>query len=204
MSAVVPVVTSVRHAGTGRVAVELDGLPWRVLPVEAAARSGLDIGVPVDRPRARRLRTELRRSEALDAAIRSLRFRDHSRRSLADRLVRSRVDLAASEDALGTLERLGLLDDSRSAQARATALADRGTGDLLIRADLERRGFQPADVAGAVDALTPEAMRAERIVARHGASARTFRRLLAKGFASEVLEVVADGLVADGQPDELG
>jgi SOS response regulatory protein OraA/RecX len=197
---VVPVVTSVRDAGTGRVAVELDGSPWRVLPVEAAARSGLDVGVAVDRWRARQVRTELRRSEALAVAARSLRYRDHSRQSLADRLARSRVDGAAGDEALGTLERLGWLDDHRSALARATALADRDAGDLLIRTDLEQRGFERGDVAAAIEAIEAEAVRAQRIVARRGASSRTLRRLLAKGFAVEALE----GLIADEGTDELG
>ena len=191
--------TRVRDVGTGRVAVELDGSPWRVLPVEAAARSGLDVGVAVDRPRARRVRAELRRSEALAIAVRSLRYRDHSRQSLADRLARSRVDVAAGDEALGTLERLGLLDDRRSALARATALTERDAGDLLIRADLEQRGFTQSDVAEAIEAMEPEAARAERIIERRGTSPRTLRRLLARGFAPDALE----GLIADERPDEL-
>ena len=195
-----PVVTRVRDVGTGRVAVELDGSPWRVLPVEAAARSGLDVGVAVDRPRARRVRAELRRSEALAIAARSLRYRDHSRQSLADRLARSRVDVAAGDEALGTLEWLGLLDDRRSALARATALAERDAGDLLIRADLEQRGFTQSDVAEAIEVIEPEAVRAERIIERRGASPRTLRLLLVRGFASDALE----GLIADELPDELG
>ena len=195
-----PVVTGVRDVGKGRIAIELDGSPWRVLPVDAVVRSGLNVGVAVDRPRARQVRTELRRSEALAVATRSLRFRDHSRQSLADRLRRSRVDAVTGNEALSTLERLGLIDDSRSASTRATALAERDAGDLLIRADLEQRGYEPADIAAAIDELEPEAARAEQIVARRGASSRTFRRLLAKGFAAEAL----DGLIADEEPHGLG
>lgn len=200
MTAVVPVVTCVRRAGAGRVAIELDGSPWRVLPVEAAARSGLDVGVVVDRPRARRVRTELRRSAALAIAARSLRYGDHSRQSLSERLGRSGVDAAAGEEALGTLEQLGLLDDARMAQDRAAALVERDAGDLLIRADLERRGFTPNDVAEAMATIEPEAARVQRIVDQHGASPRTLRRLLAKGFGVDALEA----LIADEQPNELG
>lgn len=199
MTAAVPVVTRVRDAGTGRVAVELDGSPWRMLPVEAAVRAGLDVGVAVDRPRARRVRTELRRSEALAIASRSLRHRDHSRRSLAERLARSRVNADTGNEVLGMLERVGLLNDRRAARARATALADRDAGDLLIRADLEQRGFSESDVAEAIDAIEPETARAQRIVERRGANPRTLRRLLGKGFATDVLEE----LIADGTPDEL-
>ena len=101
---------------------------------------------------------------------------------------------------MGTLERLGLLDDNRSALARATALAERDAGDFLIRADLEQRGFKRSDVAKAIGTIEPEAVRAERIIERRGASPRTLRRLLARGFASDALE----GLIADERPDELG
>lgn len=194
-----PVVTRVRDAGKGRVAVELDGTPWRVLPVEAAARSGLDVGVAIDRERARRVRAELRRSEALVIAARSLGYRDHSRQSLTDRLARKKVDPTAGDEALGTLERLGLLDDRRAAVARATTLAGRDAGDLLICADLEQRGFEPADIAAAVKAIEAERARAEQIVERRGSNSRTLRRLVAKGFSPDALE----GLIADEQPDEL-
>ena len=195
-----PVVTGVRDVGKGRVAIELDGSPWRVLPAAAVVRSGLIVGVAVDRPRARQVRTELRRSEALAIAARSLRFRDHSRHSLADRLSRGRVDAATGDEALNTLERLGLVDDRRSASARATALADRDAGDLFIRADLAQRGYEPADISDAIEALSPETARAEQIVGQRGASPRTFRRLLAKGFSAEAIE----DLIADAELHELG
>lgn len=194
------VVTSTRDVGAGRVAVELDGAPWRVLPVDVVARSGLTVGVAVDRPRARRVRTELRRADALVIAARSLRYRDHSRQSLINRLDRSRIPSTARDDALGTLENLGFLDDGRGALARATALAERDAGNLLIQSDLEQRGFQPPDVAAAIAALEPEAVRIERIVARRGPSVRALRRLLTKGFAPEALE----GLIADEEANELG
>lgn len=197
---VTPFVTGVRDLGKGRIAVELDGAPWRVLPAEAVVRSGLNVGVAIDRPRARRVRAELRRSDALAIATRSLRFRDHSRQSLADRLSRSRVDAATGDEALDTLERLGLVDDSRSASARATALSEREAGDLFIRADLEQRGFEAADIVAAIDALDPETARSERIVGQRGASPRTIRRLLAKGFSPDTIE----GLIADAELHELG
>lgn len=192
--------TAVRGAGAGRVAVELDGSPWRVLPAEAVAKAGLEVGTAVDRPRARRLRTELRRAEALDVALRSLRFRDHSRVSLVDRLAQRRVDGTAAAEAVATLERVGLLDDRRSARTRAQALADRDAGDLLIRADLERRGFVQEHIDDAIDALEPELERVRSIVLRRGPGQRTLRRLAAKGFTADALE----RLIADAGADELG
>jgi SOS response regulatory protein OraA/RecX len=195
-----PIVTRVREAGEGRVAVELDGSPWRVMPVEAAARSGLDVGITVDRARARRLRVELRRAEALTVAARALRHRDHSRQSLAERLADRRIDVDAGEEALKTLERLGLVDDRRAAHARARALAERDAGDAYIRADLMRRGFAADAVAEALAALEPESDRLARVVERRGLSDRALRRLASKGFPGGLIEE----LVATLQPDELG
>jgi regulatory protein len=197
---VIPVVTGVRDVGKGRIAIELDGSPWRVLPTDAVVRSGLNVGVAVDRSRARQVRTELRRSEALAVAVRSLRLRDHSRKSLADRLAQRQVDAATGDEALSTLEQLGLLDDSRTALARATALAERDAGDLFIRGDLEQRAYEQADIAAAIEALDPETARAERIVVQRGASPRTIRRLLAKGFSPDAIE----SLIAAAELHELG
>ena len=83
--AATPVVTALRRAGRSRIAVELDGRPWRVLPAEPVLAAGLGAGVPLDRERARRLRTELRRVEARSAALSALsRARPHARRRSAN------------------------------------------------------------------------------------------------------------------------
>jgi hypothetical protein len=86
-----PRVTALRPGPRGQVAVELDGVPWRMVPVDVAARSGLSEGRVLDRPALRDLRRELRRFEALSVAARALHSRDLSRQALGDRL-RSRVD----------------------------------------------------------------------------------------------------------------
>ncbi len=195
-----PVITGLRAVGTRRIAIDLDGELWRVLPADAAMKSGLAVGVALDRECARRVRVELRRCEALEVAFRSLRHRDHSRRSLEERLAHSRVGSEVRAETLSTLARVGLLDDGRAALARAQALADRDAGDLLIRADLEQRGFLPRDVDAAIEALPPERERAERLIARLGAAPRSYRRLAARGFAEDVL----DGLIADAGADALG
>src|SRR4051794_19625280 len=67
-----PRVTALRPARPGRVLVELDGEAWRTVSLEVAARSGLELGLELDRTRLRTLRRELRRAEALDAGARAL------------------------------------------------------------------------------------------------------------------------------------
>ena len=66
-----PTVTALRDDRRGRVAVELDGAPWRVLPLEAVVRAGIAEGRLLDRNALRLLRRELRRAEALRVATRA-------------------------------------------------------------------------------------------------------------------------------------
>ena len=194
------VVTALRaRRGGDQVAVELDGVHWRVLPLEAVVAAGLENGVGLDRPRARRLNQELRRLEARTAALRALRFREHTAETLRRRLDARGISARSSEIAIETMERAGLVDDARFATGRARTLADRGAGDLRIRHDLESRGVSDDLVAAALESLEPERERAARLFGMHGKSARGLRRLAANGFGADVLE----DLVADVQETEL-
>jgi regulatory protein len=184
----VAVVTALRERPRGRVEVELDGVQWRVVPAGAVVRAGLVVGRSLDRETARTLGRELRRARALDVAARALRYRDHSRRSLEERLARRDVRPDASDAALAALERAGLVDDARVASTRAGTLAERGYGDAAIRFDLERQGLAGELVEGAVAALVPERDRARRLVERRGADPKTARWLAGRGFDAASVE----------------
>jgi SOS response regulatory protein OraA/RecX len=194
----VPRVTGLREVRPGQVAVDVDGERWRVMPVEVALRAGLDIGLELDRTRARALRRELRRAEALSRAARSLRARDLSAQGLRERLERGGVAPAVRDEAIAALERAGLVDDRRLAVARATALAARGYGDAAIRHDLDRRGVAEELACDAIAGLEPERERAQRLA--EGRNRRAAGRLLARrGFAEETVEgVVGPDVAADG------
>jgi SOS response regulatory protein OraA/RecX len=183
-----PTVTAVRAKPRGRVAVELDGVPWRTFSLEVAARAGLSEGRVLDRPALRDLRRELRRSEALSAAARTLGTRDLSRRDLAERLGRSGVDPMTTREALETLVRTKLVDDRRFARSRAESMAGRGYGDAAIRHDLQGRGIAGDDVDASLEALEPELERAKRVVERRGHGPRTALYLARKGFGEEAVE----------------
>ena len=77
-----PIITGLRERKRSRVAVELEGRPWRVLPTDAVVRAGLAVGRPLDRALARELARELRRVKALTAATRTLAASDRSERAL--------------------------------------------------------------------------------------------------------------------------
>jgi len=182
-----PTVTALRDDRRGRVAVELDGAPWRVLPADVVVRAGLVEGRALDREALRLVRRELRRAEALRVAGRALRSRELSRRRLAERLERAVPPQAAAES-LSTLERAGLVDDERVARARAWALADRGWGDEAIRHRLLAEAFDEAAAGEAVHALEPEGERARRLVESRGPGPRTARYLSGRGFGEEAVE----------------
>ena len=186
-------VTRLREDRRGRVAVELDGVPWRTLPADVVVRAGLSHGRTLDRPALRLLRRELRKAEALHLAGRALRTRDLSRDELAARLARASVPPAAAAESVAALERAGLLDDARLAASRAAALAERGYGDAAVRHDLECRGVAAEQIAAVIAELEPETERARRIVERRGAGPRTTRYLAGKGFGEDVLGAAADG-----------
>jgi regulatory protein len=183
----VATITALRERRPGRIAVELDGTAWRTLPVDVIARCGLSVGLALDRPRLRLLRRELRRADALAVATRALRTRNVSRRELSERLA-TRVAPAAAVEAVAALTRAGVLDDRRTAESRAAALAERGYGDAAIRRDLRARGLEADDVDEAVAVLEPESARAAGIVRQRGSGSRTARYLAARGFAEEACE----------------
>ena len=134
------------------------------------------------------------RPDAVETALRALRFRDRTTAELDARLEQRGVGESEREQALETLERIGYVDDERFARSRAERLAERGSGDALIRDDLERRGVAAEIVDAVLSELEPERERAAQIVQHRGPGDKTARYLAAKGFGEDVLEsVVAQG-----------
>lgn len=183
-----PIVTALRPRGSDRIEVELDGVRWRVVPLEAVHHAGLVVGDALGRSRARVLRSELRRRRALDLALDMVQRRDHTASSLAGRLERRGIAPREQERAVAVLARAGLVDDGRFAHTRAALLAERGCGDLLIADDLERNGVSASLAAEAIEALEPERTRAAALVHASGVTAATLRRLAGKGFDMASLE----------------
>jgi regulatory protein len=190
-------VTSLRERKRGKVEVELDGEPWRVLPATVVVRAELRVGRRLDRESARLLARELRRANALARATRALAARDRSRGELEARLDAAGVSEPAREDALSSLEAAGLLDDARVAESRARELARRGYGDAAIRSDLRLRRIASELAAAAVDELEPEAERVGRAIGGKELTPALLRRLAARGFSRDTLEDLAGSLARD-------
>jgi regulatory protein len=127
------------------------------------------------------------RPDAVGTALRALRSRDRTTAELDARLRERGVAEHDRHDALESLARAGYVDDERFAHGRAAALAARGSGDALIRDDLERRGLAAELVEAALAGLEPELLRAEAVVSRRGSGPKTGRYLAARGFAGDVV-----------------
>jgi len=136
----------------------------------------------------------------VETALRSLRHRDRSAAQIEAYLEERGFSEGERREALETLVRTGLVDDRRFATARATALAGRGAGDALVRHDLMKAHLETEVVDAALEALESERDRAERIVARRGADAKTARYLAGKGFSEEVVR----GVIAQSPGQALG
>lgn len=191
------VVTGLRETRGGRVAVELDGVRWRTLPVEVVARVQLATGEELDRPRLRELARELRRTRAVSSALRAVSRRDLSSQRLRERLQHRGIPPTEREEALGAVQRAGFVDDARYASRRAGSLADRGHGDAAIRWRLEGEGVPPDLVAAALSELEPERQRARRVVEARGPGVRTARELARRGFGEDAVESAFGGVVAE-------
>ena len=183
-----PTLTAVRRERPGRVALEVDGRAWRVVPDDVVARCGLAPGVVLERPLLRRLRRELRRAEALGAATRSLARRDLSARRLRERLDARGIRAPAAEAALVALESAGVVDDARLARSRASVLADRGWGDAAVAVRLEREGIGPEPARSALSELPPEPERAAALAAAAADRRAAWRLLARRGFSSDSIE----------------
>ena len=184
---VTPTVTALRERKRARVAVELDGREWRVLPADAVVRAGLAVGRPLDRPTARQLAREIRRARALvpgDANARCDRALARRARAAAgtSRACRAGAGRTCSRASAAPVSST-TPDSPRIAPACSPR---RGYGDAAIRADLRRapdrsrgrrrRGRRPragtdtrprATRGQGDDPSAPAATRRARILTRH-------------------------------------
>ncbi|HYY76984.1 MAG TPA: RecX family transcriptional regulator [Gaiellaceae bacterium] len=193
-----PRLTALRRSRPRRIALEVDGRPWRVVPDDVVARCGLVAGRELERPLLRAIRRELRRLEALDLAARALRRRDLSRRRLTERLEKHGIAAREREGTLATLAEAGIVDDARAARTRARALAERGLGDAALEARLEADGFPEDLVRAAVSELPPESERARAAAAGAGNSRKAWAYLTRRGFSTDAIESALGALDEEG------
>ena len=186
MSDAAPTLTALRRAGPERIALEIDGRPWRTVPDSVVVRAGLSPGLELDRETLRTIRRELARSRGFATAGRILARHDVSARRLTERVER-RAGPAAL-DVVASLADAGIVDDRRAARARAVSLVERGWGDAAIEARLEAEGFEGEAISAAVEDVAPEAERAAAVAAREPDQVRAARLLARRGFSPDTIE----------------
>jgi SOS response regulatory protein OraA/RecX len=127
-------------------------------------------------------------ADAFGAVVGALAQRDLTSFELEQRLTQAGFDPAACADALARAADAGYLDDARVARERTRRLAERGSSDTTIRAELLRRGVSEQDLAAALAAISPETERAEQLASRLGGGLRAARALARKGYPEDVVE----------------
>lgn len=140
---------------------------------------------------------------ALDVALRALGRRDRSTAALRARLAAAGIDESLTERTLDRLVCDGLVDDGRTAAARAAALAGRGWGDRAIDARLEQDGFDRRCRETALAGLEPESARVRTLMgSARGRDARRLAALLRRrGFGLDAIESALVLLDAPGEPE---
>jgi regulatory protein len=126
--------------------------------------------------------------DAFGSVVGALARRDLTSLELEQRLAQAGFDTEASADALARAAAAGYLDDARVARERARQLAERGSSDASIRAELQRRGVSELELEAALAAVAPEGERAERLSSRVGGGLRAARALARKGYPEDVIE----------------
>ena len=187
-----PEITRLREISASNVLVELDGAPWRKIPLSAAVRAGLSVGKRLEREDLRLLGRELRRADALTKATRMLARRPLPKALLEERLEKKGVAPVALEEAVEVLEQAQYVNDRTYALERARSLAERSYGDAAVRYILEQERVGSELIEEAVAALEPELERAQTLLAGAADRRRALRRLATRGFSDETLEDVGE------------
>jgi regulatory protein len=141
----------------GRVAVEVDGEPLTVVPVEVVSRLGLAVSAPVSDDVLVVLADEGAALKTYDRALRLLAARGRSIRELRRRLLAAKAPEAHVEAALERLEAMGLLNDAEYArQVARSQMVGRGYAPRRLQQELARRGVARDVADRAIDLVRSE------------------------------------------------
>jgi len=195
----VPEITRLREISASNVLVELDGAPWRKIPLSAAVRAGLSVGKRLEREDLRLLGRELRRADALTKATRMLARRPLPKALLEERLEKKGVAPVALEEAVEVLEQAQYVNDRTYALERARSLAERSYGDAAVRYILEQERVGSELIEEAAASLEPEIERASAIARSMSDRKRLLARLARCGFDSETIEQVVEAGETGGE-----
>jgi regulatory protein len=211
-------ITAIRESARNpnRRSIHLDGHYALTVADAVVARLGLRQGLSLSPEQLDAVRRDQARQTAIDAGLRILQRRLHSRTELRRKLLQKKTDPDLADAALDELQRMGYVDDARFARTRAQAQQQyRHAGPRLALATLLKAGVA-ADTAraaidevyagtdGTSDALSlairqrPRLLKLPPDVARRRLSAMLGRR----GFDYETIKAVVDKVLGGPPADD--
>ncbi len=139
-------ITAIEKAGGSRsgnrYTVFVDGEYWYILDLEIILKNSLKPGREIDGEELEEIRVQAERRTARERAYYLLEYREHSKKELYDKLLKSsRPEIAGEIVAL--MEEQGLLDDARCARNLARHyLEDKKWGRRRALLEMRRRGIE--------------------------------------------------------------
>jgi regulatory protein len=139
-------------------------------------------------------------------ALRALGRREHSARELEHKLARAGLDETAADEVVQELGEAGWQSDARYAGLLVRSRISQGYGPLRISAELSSRGIDAALIHSALAETEPDWSSVIRKVyeRRYDAApesakerASRYRFLAARGFTSDQIRAVMQGLAED-------
>ena len=205
-------VTEIRATrGSVRRSLYLDDEFWKYVPGPVLRQLGLSPGDIIDPDAIDAQIASVAPASARERAYRLLSYRERCSGELRDRLAADGYPLAVIDPLLEDLMRTGLIDDTRFARLRATALVvHRGYGRRRALATMLRDGVDEGRAVEELDVLVPESAEADRAMreaARRSRPGDTVQRLAARlvrrGFSpGEAFHAARAVLQADAAHDD--
>jgi regulatory protein len=145
-------------------AVYLDGAYAFAVSDEGIVKHGLREGREIRSDDVDGILSEDEKRRAMDYALKLFGVRSRSTTELRQYLSRNEFSNTAAAHVVSRMAELGYLSDERFAADWAAALAAKGSGPELIRAELERKGIDSATIAETIARLRQDpAAEAERL-----------------------------------------
>ena len=116
-------ITAIEKNKGSRYTIYIDDDYWYILDYELIVMNGLRVGLECDETFLEDLREQAERRKARERAFYLLEYRDHTRKELVDKLVKS-VSPEIAEQTADRMEELGYLDDRKYAKQYAAVLLE--------------------------------------------------------------------------------
>lgn len=144
-------ITAIEKAKGERYTVYVDDEYWYILNLEIIMQNSLQVGTELDEEELEELKRQAERRTARERAYYLLGYRDHSKKELYDKLLKS-VRSKAALEIVELMEEQGLLNDERYAKKLAAYyLQSKKWGGRKALFEMIRRGIDRETAQEAID-----------------------------------------------------